>query len=129
MTRTTQNHILALSPELRDILQKTWPSIEQIATSHRCSVKIICSTRTQQEQDALWEIGRSLPGRRVTWTRHSKHQDGHAVDLALFQDGFYLDDQNPVKAYGIYEEIAEHLKKHGLKWLGPIGDDAHFELP
>ena len=65
----------------------------------------------------------------MTWTQHSKHQDGRAVDLALFKDGVYLDQQNPIQAYKIYEEIAELLRAEVLIWRGPIGDDAHFELP
>jgi peptidoglycan L-alanyl-D-glutamate endopeptidase CwlK len=128
MTRTNQNHILSLSPKMGEALTKAWPSIEKITQEHGCLIKIVCSTRTQAEQDALWAQGRSKPGRRVTWTQHSKHQDGEAVDFGLFQNGFYLDENCPVEAYQIYEQMSHLLKPLGVKWLGPIGDDAHFEL-
>jgi peptidoglycan L-alanyl-D-glutamate endopeptidase CwlK len=128
MTRTNQNHILSLSPKMRDALTNVWPLIEKITQEHGCLIKIVCSTRTQEEQDALWAQGRSKPGRQVTWTRHSKHQDGNAVDFGLFQNGYYLDENCPVEAYQIYEEIARHLKPFGVKWLGSSGDDCHFEL-
>jgi len=36
-------------------------------------VAISCTWRTQDEQDALYEQGRSTPGAIVTWTRDSEH--------------------------------------------------------
>jgi len=53
---------------------------------------IIQGVRTQAEQNALYEQGRTKPGQIVTWTRDSKHipqKDGygHAVDFAAFVDG------------------------------------------
>lgn len=48
--------------------------------------QVTCGIRTQEEQNALYEQGRTKPGKIVTWTKQSNHlvkEDGfgHAVDL------------------------------------------------
>lgn len=43
---------------------------------------VVCGVRTREEQAALYAIGRTKPGKPVTWTLNSKHCDGLAVDLA-----------------------------------------------
>ena len=53
---------------------------------------IVQGVRTQEEQNALYEQGRTKPGPIVSWTRNSKHipqKDGygHAVDFAAFVGG------------------------------------------
>ena len=37
---------------------------------------ITCTLRTQSEQQALYNQGRTLPGPIVTWTLHSQHLFG-----------------------------------------------------
>lgn len=39
--------------------------------------------RSQERQDELWAQGRTKPGRKVTWTRKSKHTEGRAFDFAM----------------------------------------------
>lgn len=53
---------------------------------------IVQGVRTQAQQDALYEQGRTKPGPIVTWTRNSNHLVkpdgyGHAIDFAAFVDG------------------------------------------
>lgn len=48
---------------------------------------VTCTTRTQAEQDALYEQGRSRPGLVVTWTHKSKHIEGKAFDIVLMENG------------------------------------------
>jgi peptidoglycan L-alanyl-D-glutamate endopeptidase CwlK len=48
--------------------------------------------RTKEEQNALYEQGRTKPGPIVTWTRNSKHipqKDGygHAIDFVCYVNG------------------------------------------
>jgi peptidoglycan L-alanyl-D-glutamate endopeptidase CwlK len=42
---------------------------------------VIETLRTQARQNWLYAQGRTRPGNKVTWTRHSKHQDGIAADF------------------------------------------------
>jgi peptidoglycan L-alanyl-D-glutamate endopeptidase CwlK len=48
---------------------------------------VTCTRRTQAEQDALWEQGRSKPGLVVTWTKRSKHIEGKAFDICIMENG------------------------------------------
>src|SRR3990167_968029 len=49
--------------------------------------QIVQGNRTQAEQNALYEQGRTKPGKVVTWTRNSKHIGGNAVDFAALVNG------------------------------------------
>jgi peptidoglycan L-alanyl-D-glutamate endopeptidase CwlK len=43
---------------------------------------VIEGLRTKERQAELYAIGRTKPGKPVTWTLNSKHCDGLAVDVA-----------------------------------------------
>ena len=85
-------------------------------------VRITSTRRTQSEQDALFEQGRSTAGPIVTWTRNSKHVSGRAFDCTLVGAPEYEDDPAGWELVGL---IGEDL---GLKWGGSYGDYGHFEL-
>ena len=61
--------------------------LELIKVVHRASkismhgFWIVQGKRSQVEQDRLYEQGRSHRGAIVTWTRHSKHVEGRAIDF------------------------------------------------
>ena len=48
---------------------------------------LTCTYRSQEEQDALYNIGRTTPGRVVTWTKNSKHTERKAFDIAIIKFG------------------------------------------
>lgn len=48
---------------------------------------LTCTRRTQEEQQALYNQGRTTPGRIVTWTLHSKHLTGEAFDFVIMNNG------------------------------------------
>jgi peptidoglycan L-alanyl-D-glutamate endopeptidase CwlK len=95
---------------------------------------VTCTLRTQIEQNALYEQGRTKPGKIVTWTRNSNHIKGTAFDIAIMVNGKIL--WNPsLDADG--DGIAEYTEagiigeKVGLTWGGRfIGktDAPHFEF-
>lgn len=95
---------------------------------------LTCTRRTQEEQDALYAQGRTKPGRKVTWTRKSKHTDSVAFDIAIMINGKIcwnpsLDaDGDGVAEYTEAGLIGEAL---GLRWGGRFKnpDAPHFELP
>lgn len=73
---------------------------------------IVQGVRTQAEQNALYEQGRTREGKIVTWTRNSKHIPradgyGHAIDFAAFVDGQISWDEK------YYTPIAEAIIKAG----------------
>ncbi len=82
--------------------------------------------RTQKEQDALYEQGRSKPGKIVTWTRKSKHLEGKAFDIVMLDDNGKV-TWNPIA----YEKAGEIGEAVGLKWGGNWNgekDLPHFEI-
>lgn len=90
-------------------------------------LKIICGTRTYEEQDALYAHGRTQPGPVITRARggYSWHNFGIAWDIGIF-DGIRYLDESPL--YAKAGEIAEQL---GLEWGGrwqQFPDEPHFQL-
>lgn len=93
---------------------------------------IVTSTlRTQEEQDALYEQGRTKPGKIVTWTHRSKHIEGKAFDIAILKNEKPVwdlkvdvnDDEIPD-----YQEAAEIGRNIGLRAGADFKDYPHFEL-
>lgn len=94
---------------------------------------IYCTYRSPAEQAELWELGRSKPGRKVTWTRRSKHNnEANGKPAALAFDCVPLvggkaawDDD------ALYEEVGQIGMRIGLTWGGRWKgkcDKPHFEL-
>ncbi|PTY02746.1 peptidase M15 [Verrucomicrobia bacterium LW23] len=80
------------------------------------NLKIICGTRTWEEQEALYEQGRSKPGKVVTNARagYSYHNFGIAWDFVVFSSDFTVALWNsPDMARA--GRIAEAM---GLEWGG-----------
>lgn len=93
---------------------------------------VISGFRTYGEQTALWQQGRTAPGRIVTNAMggQSAHNFGIAADLC--RDGFVdragLQPDWKPEAYEILRELAP---KHGLVWGGSwrFADNPHVQLP
>jgi peptidoglycan LD-endopeptidase CwlK len=84
-------------------------------------VKIISGTRTYAEQDDLYAKGRWVgpPGPRETWARggQSNHYFGIAWDVALFEDGRYMNGDAAHDAQA-YRDLAGQALVPGLEWGG-----------
>ena len=96
---------------------------------------VVQGNRTQAEQNALYEQGRTKPGPKVTWTRNSNHIGGRAVDLAPFYKGKIEWDNNG--KLGLYSKINDAMQQAAkelgvkIKWGGEWSktpDRPHFEL-
>lgn len=88
---------------------------------------VTCTARTQAEQDALYAQGRTLPGRKVTWTRRSRHTGGRAFDIVIMENGKPDWDVSNRK----WEEAGLIGQSVGLEWGGgwlTSKDFPHFEL-
>lgn len=85
-------------------------------------VKLICGSRTFEEQDALYAQGRTTPGDIRTHARGgwSWHNYKLAGDIGIFNyEGQYIDDvmvQHEVDE--IYKAAGELAETFGLEWGG-----------
>jgi peptidoglycan L-alanyl-D-glutamate endopeptidase CwlK len=91
------------------------------------TIKVISGLRAYEEQNDLYEQGRSKPGKIVTNARggYSNHNFGIAFDVGVFEGTKYLDESPKYKAVGA---LGIEL---GLEWGGnwkSIQDEPHFQL-
>lgn len=91
------------------------------------SLKIICGTRTYDEQNELYAHGRTKDGPIVTKARggYSWHNFGIAWDIGIF-DGIRYIEESP-----LYAKAGEIGKRLGIEWGGDwtsIQDEPHFQL-
>ena len=105
-----------LVPELRDRLERV---MARMQAEYGVQVQVVETLRSQARQDALHAQGRTAPGPVVTWTRHSRHSEGRAVDVML--NGGYDD----TAAFATLQRVA---REEGLHTLG-ARDPGHMELP
>lgn len=116
--------------------------IEKIEFSNPFAVRIIQGLRTFEEQQSLYEQGRTKPGQVVTNSRPglSFHQYGLAIDFAILYDkdgnGTYEAlswdinydfDKDGVKDW---QEVVKVFKANGYTWGGDfhsITDHPHLE--
>lgn len=72
-----------LSPEMLPICIQWRNKMDDAQIEHI----ITCTRRTQAEQEALWAVGRTTPGKIITWTLTSKHLTGDAFDFVVLWNG------------------------------------------
>lgn len=88
---------------------------------------VVSTYRDQEQQDALYEQGRTTPGNIVTWTRNSRHTSRSAWDVA-FKMGKKILWASPK-----YAKLADVGRSMGLvvgmDFPGNKVDPAHYEAP
>ena len=97
------------------------------AAQQGITIKVISGTRSYDQQNALYEQGRSKPGPIVTKARggYSNHNFAIAFDIGLFDEGKYI-PESP-----LYKVVGSIGKSMGLEWGGDwrsIVDEPHFQL-
>lgn len=102
-------------------------SLVQKAAAMGIVIKVISGLRTYAEQAALYALGRTAAGTKVTnaGPGYSNHNFGLAFDIGVFEGSKYLDDSPKYKA------VAPLGIDLGLTWGGAwktIQDQPHFEL-
>jgi len=92
---------------------------------------VTCTLRTNEEQESLYKIGRTTPGKRVTNAKagQSAHNYGLAWDIAIMINGkLNWDLSHP--HWQLAGKIGESID--GVEWLGnpasKFKEGAHFQL-
>lgn len=128
-TDSTKQRLKTLDPEFEDLI------IRLINHCHERSinVQVAQAYRSNEEQQALYDIGRTKPGKTVTNAKPgtSFHNYALAADLFFINDKgeAYWDVKAFKKVWAIAQEIG--LDKEGLVWGGDfksIVDYPHFQL-
>lgn len=119
----SERNIATLLPQVQPLAR----ALIESAAAIGIAIKVISGTRTYEEQNALYEQGRSKAGRIVTNARggYSNHNFGIAFDIGVFEGGRYLDESPAYKAVGAIG------MKLGLEWGGnwkTIQDEPHFQF-
>ena len=119
----SERNIATLLPQAQPIAR----ALIESAAALGIAIKVISGTRSYDEQNALYEQGRSKAGRIVTNARggYSNHNFGIAFDIGVFEGGRYLEESPAYKAVGALG------MKLGLEWGGnwkTIQDEPHFQL-
>ncbi|MBV9673136.1 MAG: M15 family metallopeptidase [Verrucomicrobia bacterium] len=123
----TESNIQTLHPTaqlkarifLRDVTAKL--------AANSLAFKIISGTRTYEEQNELYALGRTRPGKIVTKARggYSNHNFGVAWDIGIFKNGEYIEESELYKSAGVIG------KQQGLEWGGDwesFQDEPHFQV-
>ncbi len=119
----SERNIATLLPQVQPLTRVLIESAAAIGIA----IKVLSGTRTYEEQDALYEQGRTKAGRIVTNARggYSNHNFGVAFDIGVFEGDRYLDESPAYKTVGALG------MKLGLEWGGnwkTIQDEPHFQL-
>jgi peptidoglycan L-alanyl-D-glutamate endopeptidase CwlK len=141
MDKITLERIKLLHPELRKEALDIYTEIcKRLSNNVQC--RFTYTLRTDKEQDALYAIGRTKPGKVVTWAKggESYHNYGFAIDVCLLidlnNDGVKEASWDTLKDYdgdhqSDWREIVEVFLKYGWEWGGnwnkPKTDTPHFQ--
>jgi peptidoglycan L-alanyl-D-glutamate endopeptidase CwlK len=127
--------IATLSPEVRDAFIAFIVDAKELVAQNGLDYKVICGTRTFEEQAALYAKGRTAPGPKVTNAKpgSSMHNFGLAVDCGVFKGKVYMDGSTPADAKLadlMHKHASTLCAKHKLRWGGnfkSLYDAPHFE--
>ena len=122
----TEANIQTLQPKAQRKARQFLTEIAAQLSTDGLIFKIISGTRTYDEQNNLFALGRTRPGPVVTRARggQSNHNFGVAWDIGVFQNGVYIPESD------LYKRAGAIGKTQGLEWGGDwesIQDEPHFQ--
>lgn len=135
MDKVTEQRIQQLHPSVRVEVAKIVNEINQVLTS-RSKVRISEALRTFKEQDDLYALGRTKPGKKVTNAKggQSVHNYGFAVDIVLIIDGktasWDIKKDWDGDKVADWDECVKVFAKYGWTWGGSwatFKDMPHFD--
>lgn len=120
-------------PKFREFLHRA----KATAATLGCDYLLISGHRSWEEQDRLYDQGRTAPGAIVTNAKggQSNHNFGIAADAGVFRAGDYLDGSKDKAARDLAAKVhracSEHAEACGLEWGGSwtsMVDLPHYEV-
>lgn len=92
------------------------------------NIRITDYYRTIEEQNELYELGRSKPGNIVTWAKggYSYHNYGLAIDICFIDS-----EESAVYKIDLYNNIKQIYPKYNLEWGGEWDDKPdmpHYQM-
>lgn len=135
MDKHTEQRINKLHPSVREEVHKIIEECDKALTG-KAKIRVTQASRTFKEQDDLYAIGRTKPGKKVTNARggQSIHNYGFAVDICLVIDG-KIASWDTVKDWdndqvADWYECVKIFAKYGWDWGGnwkKFKDLPHFD--
>lgn len=135
MDNISLQRIQLLHPKVRDEVKVLVEQANKV-TANNITIRVVQGLRTIEEQNALYAIGRTKPGKIVTNAKggSSYHNYGLALDFAFLVDGKTIswDDKKDWDGDKISDwlEVVQIFLKAGWFWGGnfkSIKDNPHFE--
>jgi len=134
MSDINNQRIDLLHPKIRGEVRNLVAQANAQLTKHS-SVRITQGLRTFEEQDALYAIGRTKPGKKVTNAKggQSNHNFGIAIDFCLIIDGkevsWDLKKDYDGDKIADWMEVVKVFRNAGYEWGGlwKFTDNPHFE--
>lgn len=120
----SEKNIATLHPRVQPLAR----ALVHAAAQQGLTIKVIDGSRTYDQQNALYEQGRSRPGDIVTNARggQSWHNFGLAFDIGVFQGARYLEES---PAYAAVGALGNSLGlEWGGSWTGRLVDEPHFQF-
>lgn len=115
----SEDRVRKLHPSIRAEVEETINKIEALMPTSM-KIRVVQGLRTIEEQNNLYAIGRTIPGKRVTNAKGGKsyHNYGLAIDFAMMYDK----DGN-----GSYESLSwdifyDHDKNGKRDWLQVVDE-------
>ena len=121
---------MSVTKTCRDILELT-PSAQKACNMflEECkrqglNVLITETYRSQERQNYLYEQGRTRSGKKVTWTKNSRHTSRRAWDICKNVKGAEYSDS------AFFKKCGAIAKSFGITWGGDWStpDTPHFEI-
>lgn len=134
----SEQHIVSLHVPVQRAARKSLRALLDAGFS----AKILSGTRTYAEQNALYALGRTKPGRIVTRARggSSNHNFGLAWDVGLWVEGYFDGKKKPAdealerraaRRYVAASRVALELGILELEWGGSwarFPDAPHYQI-
>lgn len=125
MDATSEARLGELHPELAEKIR----TMSVMLSEENIEIRVVQGLRTWDQQQALYDEGRTMPGRIVTEAQagYSWHNFGMAADCAPFDDG--VPDWNPSHpAWKRMIEVGESLGLLSGSTFHSCPDNPHFQL-
>lgn len=128
------------SRKLTDLHPQMQPMVTRFLANARAAgidLLVTCTYRSNEEQAALYAIGRTKPGRIVTNAKPGRSTHNNTLDgkpAALAVDVVPLRDGKPVWSASdpVWKRVGEIGEKVGLEWAGrwtTFREFPHFQHP